>query len=94
MLNAEGVEFRYREYTQDPLSKSEIKSVLDKLGVGPHEVLRRNDKAYKENGLTGEESASQLITLMSQHPTLLQRPIGVKGAKAVVGRPPEALLEL
>jgi len=60
----------------------------------PNELLRKNDKAFKELGLTGKEPASILIGHMEKHPTLLQRPIGIKGKKAVVGRPPEALLNL
>ena len=94
MLDAKGVAYRYREYTQEPLSQKEIKDVLSKLGLTPHDVLRKNDKAYKENGLTGNETSAQLIKLMAQHPTLLQRPLGIKGKKAVVGRPPENLLDL
>ena len=58
------------------------------------DLLRRNDKAFKENGLSGDESEQELIRLMASHPTLLQRPIGVRGKKAVLGRPPEKLLEL
>lgn len=98
MLDEAGVEYRYREYTQEPLSADEIRDVLGKLGVGPKAVLRKNDKAYKENGLTGQESDDALIGLMAEHPTLLQRPIGVqigvKGAKAALGRPVENLLDL
>ena len=94
MLDDAGREYRYREYTKEPLSRDELVSVLDKLGVGPKAVLRKNDKAYKENGLTGQESDEALIDLMAEFPTLLQRPIGVLGDKAVVGRPPDALLEL
>ena len=74
MLDAERVAYRYREYTEEPLSQKEIKEVLAKLGLTPQDVLRKNDKAYKENGLTGLETAAQLIKLMAQHPTLLQRP--------------------
>ena len=72
----------------------EIASVLTKLGMGPRDVLRRNDKAYREQGLTGDESDDELIRLMAENPTLVQRPIGIRGRKAVLGRPPEALLEL
>ena len=68
--------------------------MFKKLGVEPSALLRKNDKAYKENKLTGKESAKKLIALMAKHPTLLQRPIGVSGRKAVVGRPIENLLEL
>ncbi|MEQ9496631.1 MAG: ArsC/Spx/MgsR family protein [Deltaproteobacteria bacterium] len=94
MLDERGIEYRYREYTQDPLDAAEVKRVLKKLGLGPKDVLRKNDKAYKELGLTGDESDAELIEYMGEHPTLLQRPIGVKGKKAVVGRPVENLLEL
>lgn len=64
------------------------------LGVGPHDVLRRNDRAFKKLGLSGEESEDRLIELMTEHPTLLQRPIGIAGRRAAVGRPPEKLLAL
>ena len=94
MLNDAGLEYRYREYTEEPLSAAELKRVLGLLGVGPKALLRKNDKAFKENGLTGDESDAALIKLMAKHPTLLQRPIGVKGDRAVVGRPVENLLEL
>ena len=94
MLDKKKVPYRYREYRDDPLSPAEIKAVLKKLGMTPKDVLRRNDRAYKELGLTGDETAAKLVSLMAKHPTLLQRPIGIAGRKAVVGRPPENLLEL
>ena len=94
MLRNQNVEFNYREYRSDPLTESEILGVLTKLGVGPREVLRRRDRAFRELGLTGEEPDAVLITHMAAHPTLLERPIGVLGERAVIGRPPEKLLVL
>ena len=94
MLDKKGIKYRYREYTREPLSKKELEQIFDMLGVEPLALLRKRDAAYKELGLTGEESASALIAHMAEHPTLLQRPIGVCGERAVVGRPPERLLEL
>jgi len=94
LLREHGIEHRYRDYREEPLSKTEIRSVLERLGVGAREVLRTRDRAFKESGLTGEESDARLIEAMSNHPTLLQRPIGLVGRKAVLGRPPEALLAL
>jgi len=94
LLKEKNVEFRYREYTEDPLSQKEIKQVLGLLGMGPRDVLRKNDKAYKAAGLTGDESDAALIRAMATHPTLLQRPIGVLGKKAALGRPPENILAL
>ena len=64
------------------------------LGIPPGKVLRRNDRAFREEGLSGTEPDSLLIQKMAEHPTLLQRPIGVLGDKAVLGRPPELLLSL
>ena len=94
MLDEKGIEYRYREYRQDPLSEPEIRSVLGKLGMKAHDVLRPRDRAFRELGLSGNEPERELIARMAEHPTLLQRPIGVKGDRAVVGRPPENLLEL
>nr|HMR11589.1 ArsC/Spx/MgsR family protein [Polyangiaceae bacterium] len=91
---AKKVKYRYREYTEEPLSKAEITNVLALLGLSAADLVRKNDAAYKDNGLTGKESEAKLISLMAKHPTLLQRPIGIKGKKAVVGRPVEALLKL
>ena len=94
MLDEHDVPYRYREYTREPLSAAEIRRVLKLLGVGPKDVLRKRDRAFKELGLTGDEADAVLIAHMAEHPTLLERPIGVKGDRAVVGRPPEELLKL
>lgn len=94
MLNERGIEFDYREYRQEPLSEAELRKVLGLLGLGPKDVLRRRDKAFRALGLTGEETDGELLAHMAEHPTLLERPIGVAGERAVIGRPPEKLLEL
>ena len=92
MLNERGISHTYREYTADPLSEDELREVLSKLGVGPRDVLRTRDA--NKAGLTGDESDATLIALMAENPRLLQRPIGVLGDRAAVGRPPENLLDL
>ena len=94
MLNEHGAQFRYREYTAEPLSKAEIRRILKLLGVSARQVLRKNDKAYKALGLDGTETDATLISLMADHPTLLQRPIAIADGRAVLGRPVENLLEL
>jgi arsenate reductase len=92
LLNEHGIEHTYREYTKQPLSVAELRSVLAKLGMGPRDVLRKRDAT--KAGLTGEESDESLMALMAENPRLLQRPIGVVEDRAAVGRPPEALLTL
>jgi arsenate reductase len=65
------------------------------LGVAPREILRTRDAAYEELGLeSGKHSDAQLLELMAKHPGLIQRPIVVRGKKAVVARPVEKVEEL
>jgi arsenate reductase len=89
LLDEKGIPYRYREYTREPLSEKEIHDVLRRLSLAARDVLRKNDM-----GLTGDEPEAELIAAMARQPTLLQRPIGVLGERAVVGRPAERLLEL
>ena len=92
MLKERDVEFTYREYTKEPLDEAEIRSVLAALGAAPRDVLRMRDA--KPLGLDGTEPADALIKAMAETPSLIQRPIGVLGDRAVLCRPVENLLEL
>jgi arsenate reductase len=94
LLTARGAAYRYRDYRTDPLSQAELRNLLRKLGLPARDVLRRNDPAYKALGLDGTEPDTTLVPLLAEHPTLLARPIGVLGSRAIVGRPPERLLQL
>ena len=94
MLTERNIAHRYREYTKEPLSESEIRRALELLEVSPSQVLRRRDRAFRELGLDGSEPDDRLIALMASHPTLLERPIGILGDRAIVGRPADKLLEL
>lgn len=94
MLEKNNVHFEYRDYKKDSLTETEIRSILASLQVGAADVLRKRDRAYRELGLTGTEGDERLIALMASHPTLLERPIGIVGGRAVLGRPPERLLSL
>ena len=92
MLNENQIPFRYREYKKDTLSATEIRTVLGKLNLTARDVLRKRDA--NKLGLTGDETDMQLVALMAEHPGLLQRPIGVRGERAALGRPVENLLTL
>ena len=74
-----------------PLSAAEIGELCRKLGVSPREILRTKDPAYEAHRLgEGRRSDAEILALMAEHPGLIQRPIVVKGRKAVVARPAEA----
>ncbi len=92
MLNERGVDYTYREYTEDALSAAELKALFKRLDRTPAEALRRRDA--KALGVDGTETDAQLIAKMAKHPTLLERPILDNGKRAVTGRPVENLLDL
>ena len=94
MLDEQAVPYRYREYTREPLTEGEIREILRLLGIPARDLLRTKDAAYAELGLASASSDDELIRAMARHPTLVQRPIGRLPGKAVLGRPPERLLEL
>ena len=79
---------------EKPLSANELKSLLSRAGMKPGDVLRKNDPAYREHVAGRELSDAQLIALMVKHPALIQRPIVLRGGKAVLARPVARLREL
>ena len=95
LLQDRGVEFEAINYYETPVTREELRSLIDKLGVSPRDLLRKGEEVYKALNLkTGEISDDELIDLMIAHPDLMQRPIVVRGDRAVLGRPPEKVCEL
>ena len=82
-------------YLVNKLSKTEVKNLLSKLGLSIRDILRTGEDEYKNNNLKNENlSDDKLIEFLVKFPKLLQRPIVVKNSKAVIGRPPENILNL
>jgi arsenate reductase len=92
LLQENGVEPKIVDYLQTPPSAAELKAILKKLGLGPRDVLRRKEAG--EEGIDPKLDGDALIAAISAHPRALERPIVVKGAKAVLGRPPENVLAI
>lgn len=84
-----------RLYLETPPSREELVALLAKLGIEPRALMRTGEAEYKDNNL-GDSSLShdQLIDAMVRHPRLIERPIAIVGERAVIGRPPENVLEL
>ena len=81
-------------YLEMPPSAGEIKGLLKKLGMKASELVRRGEDDYKASGLDRDASDEKVVAAMVKYPKLIERPIVVRGSKAVVGRPPENVLIL
>ena len=92
ILQKNGVEPEVVEYLSAPLNAAKLKSILCKLGVAPCHILR--SKEAKEEGIEQLLDGNDIIAAIASHPRAMQRPIVVKGNKAVIGRPPENVLEI
>jgi len=83
------------DYLKTPPDAATLKRLLKALGISARELLRRKEAEYAELGLDDDGlSEAELIRAMVAHPRLIERPIVVRGARAVIGRPPERVLEL
>jgi arsenate reductase len=83
------------QYLKDPPTEHELETVLEMLGMEPRELIRRREKEYKELDLADSSlSRKDLIAAMAAHPRLIERPVAIKGKRAVLGRPTEKVLEL
>lgn len=82
-------------YLENTPSVNELKGIISKLGLSVRDVIRTGEDAYKEQGLKNPGLPDdELLAAMVASPKLIQRPIVVKGDKAVIGRPPENVLGL
>nr|WP_298142854.1 arsenate reductase (glutaredoxin) [uncultured Pseudomonas sp.] len=82
-------------YLETPPSAEQLQALLGKLGLGARQLLRSGEEEYQALNLANPElTDAQLIEAMVTHPKLIERPILIVGDKAVVGRPPEKVLEL
>ncbi len=94
ILEDRGVKFEERRYLEDPLSRAELEDLATRLGLPPREWVRPKEAAFGEAGLDASSSEDTLLEALAKHPILMERPILVRGRRAVIGRPPEAILGL
>ncbi|MBL4573173.1 MAG: arsenate reductase (glutaredoxin) [Gammaproteobacteria bacterium] len=82
-------------YLETPPSIEDLKSLLGKLGLQLHDIIRRSEDDYDELGFDDDTLSEEIVLdLLQKHPHLLQRPIVIKGDKAIIARPPEAVLSM
>lgn len=94
LLTERGIEPEVVEYLKTPLTEAELKALLGKLGLRPGELLRTSEEVFKEKYKGKYLSDDQCLKALVEDPILMERPIVVKGERAVVGRPPERVLDI
>lgn len=92
LLEEKGISPTIIHYLETPPSAQELGDILKKMGKTPADVVRK--KEAKEEGVDISADAAQLTKAIVEHPRVLERPIVVNGAKAAMGRPPEAVLDI
>lgn len=94
LLEELGVNIEVVKYLNQPLSASELSEILEKLNYKPIELVRKNEKIWKEQFKGKDLTDAQIVQAMVDYPKLIERPIVVNGDKAVVGRPTEKIKEI
>lgn len=95
LLRERGAEFESINYYEQRLTAAELRALLKKLRLAPRDVLRKDEPIARTLGIDKRDvSDDELIGLMVENPDLIQRPIVVRGDKAVLGRPPENVEKL
>jgi len=94
ILEEHGVDATYVRYLDDAPGREELERVMGLLGIDdPRAMMRTGEQVYRELGLAGADRDA-LLDAMVAHPILIERPIVIRGDRAVIARPPERLLEL
>ena len=95
LLRDRGVDYDAVDYHVHGLTEAELRELVRKAGVPARELFRTREPVYAELGLGDREvDDDEAIGLMAAHPQLLQRPVVVRGERAVLARPVERVLEL
>ncbi len=95
ILSDKGATVTVIEYLKTPPGHNELNKILDILGFEPRELMRKHEAPYQENHLDNPDlSREQLIQAMIDNPVLIERPIIINGNTAIIGRPPEKVLDI
>ena len=94
LLQDNGESPNVRLYLQDGPDEAMLRSVAGKLGISAVEMMRVQEKLFKELCLSKSTDDDNLFAAMAANPSLIERPIVINGDKAAIGRPPESVLDI
>ena len=94
IIEEHGIEPAIIEYLKTPPTKEELRAILKKLGMKAEQIVRKGEPVFKEKVAGKSLTDDQWLDVLAKNPILIERPIVVRGAAAVIGRPPERVREL
>lgn len=94
IVESSGKDFEIINYLEEVPTKEEMRKVLDYLSISPIQLVRKNETIWKEKFKGKILSHEEIIEAMVKYPKLIERPIVIKGDRAVIGRPSETIIEL
>jgi len=94
LLEKNGIAAEIVLYKDAAPSGDDIRAVLTALGISALALIRQKDAAFKALNLGSDASEDELISAMTKHPEIIERPVVRHGEKAAIGRPPESVLSL
>lgn len=94
ILENSGKDFQVVKYLENAPTKTELQEVIKLLGIKPIELVRKNEAIWKSDFKNKNLTNQTIIDAMVQYPKLIERPIVINGNQAVIGRPPERILEI
>lgn len=94
LLEGENCEIEIVEYLKDSITKKELKNILAKLGLKAVDIVRKKEELYLKKFQNKKFTNEEWIQVLLENPILIERPIVIDGYKAIVGRPPELVVDL
>ena len=94
LLEESGKDFKVVNYLETVPTEEELKDLIQLLGIKPIDLVRKNERIWKDNFKGKDLSDNEVIKAMVENPKLIERPIVVNNNKAVIGRPPENILSV
>ncbi|WP_299220388.1 arsenate reductase (glutaredoxin) [uncultured Aquimarina sp.] len=82
------------KYLDNPLTEAKLSEIIDLLGIKPIDLVRKNEAIWKQEFKGKSLTDNELIRIMCEHPKLIERPIVTKNNKAIIGRPPERVIDI
>lgn len=94
ILETSKADYKIIKYLDELLSEETLKNIIKLLKIKPIALVRTNESIWKENFKNLDLTDKEIIAALAKHPKLIERPIVINGTKAIIGRPPQNILDI